>query len=63
MTGMAPSPGTTGVVIGGLALGLAALVVQFFGGGPLGYLLGALVTAGAAWLLLEIAAGGMEGIE
>lgn len=63
MTGMAPSPGTTGVLIGGLALGLAALAVQFIGGGPAGYLLGALVTAGAAWLLLEIAADGLGGIE
>jgi hypothetical protein len=37
--------------------------VQFLGGGLLGYLLGTLVTAGAAWLLLEIAADGMSSIE
>ena len=63
LTGQAPMPGTTGVVIAALCCGLAALAVQFGGGGLLGYLLGALVTGGASWLLLEIAAELMQGVE
>jgi hypothetical protein len=63
LTGQAPMPGTTGVIIAALCCGLAALAVQFGGGGPLGYLLGALVTGVASWLLLEIAAEVLQGVE
>ena len=63
LTGQAPMPGTTGVIIAALCCGLAALAVQFGGGGPVGYLLGALVTGGASWLLLEIAAEVLQGVE
>lgn len=63
LTGQAPMPGTTGVIIAALCCGLAALAVQFGGGGPAGYLLGALVTGGASWLLLEIAADVLQGVE
>ncbi len=63
LTGQAPMPGTTGVVIAALCCGLAALAVQFGGGGLFGYLMGALVTGGASWLLLEIAAELMQGVE
>ena len=63
LTGQAPMPGTTGVMIAALCCGLAALAVQFGGGGLFGYLLGALVTGGASWLLLEISAEQMLGVE
>ena len=63
LTGQAPMPGTTGVIIAALCCGLAVLAVHFGGGGAFGYLLGSLVTGGASWLLLEIAAEVMQGIE
>jgi hypothetical protein len=63
LTGQAPMPGTTGVIIAALCCGLAALAVQFGGGGLFGYLLGALVTGGASWLLLEIGTEVMLGVE
>jgi len=63
LTGQAPMPGTTGVMIAALCCGLAVLAVQFGGGGLFGYLLGALVTGAASWLLLEIAAETLQGIE
>ena len=63
LTGQAPMPGTTGVMIAALCCGLAALAVQFGGGGLFGYLLGMLVTGAASWLLLEISAEQMLGVE
>jgi hypothetical protein len=63
LIGQAPLPGTTGVIVGGLALALTGLMVQFSGGGPTGYLLGGIAAGGAAWLLLQIAADGVGNIE
>ncbi len=63
LIGQAPAPGTTGVVLGAIAAGLTALAVQSFGGGPEGYIMGANVTALAAFLLLMVAEDALRGIE
>jgi hypothetical protein len=63
MVGQAPLPGTLGVIVGGLALGLSALMAQMGGGGAFGYLMGGIIAAAAAWLLLWIASDGVKNIE
>jgi hypothetical protein len=63
LIGQAPAPGTTGVLIGAVAAGLCALAVWFFGGGPLGFLAGAMVTALLAYLLLLWAEDALKNIE
>jgi hypothetical protein len=63
LTGQAPMPGTTGSLIGGVALGLGVLAIQFGGGEIAGYLSGMLVLLAIGYLLLGMAAGTLSDIE
>lgn len=63
LTGIAPSPGTTGVLIGAVTAGLTALAVWFGEGGLLGYLMGAIVSGLLAYLLLMWADDALKNIE
>jgi len=63
MTGQAPMPGTTGMVIAGLITGAGALTVQFVGDNALGYLYGGVILGWIGYILLNFVVDTLRRVE